>query len=405
MVSEAYVEPIPSRRSARSVGRSLGGLTTSLGVHVAAALSFGAFSALGWIDANQPPPVLEQDVDVVPISSKDWERNLAADSLPLPSTSTIAHRKEASNTPLPAGQVVDVAAGNDEKPADAKYLSEHDNSIAKETRAREQTPFYGKAMPRQTTVHGSDSKEQDNRIKGNQGTGTDDATKSEKTQIAERDIPKTLLPSKVATLERSEDGETLARGDSPNTNGNSNHLQVKPGTLAAQDPHPGSEGTAGVPDAPNLPGSAGVPGTTVGAAPNDFLQSVPIGDGTFLNTREFKYASFFNRVKQRVGEQWRPSDELRRKDPRGHATSHSRITVVDVTLDDEGRVSDIRVSQSCGIDFLDEEAVAAFERAQPFPNPPTGLFDEDRHVRFRFGFHLDNQPGNPLPIRSPRGHW
>ena len=56
-----------------------------------------------------------------------------------------------------------------------------------------------------------------------------------------------------------------------------------------------------------------------------------------------------------------------------------------MTLDDEGRVSDIRVSQSCGVDFLDEEAVAAFERAQPFPNPPTGLFDEDRHVRFRFG--------------------
>ncbi len=406
MVSDAQAAPISSRRSPRSAGRLVGGLTTSLVVHVAAVLFFGAFATLDWIGAKQPPAV-EQDVDVVHVSSKEWDRNLApAGSLPAPSVSpAAAHHKEAPVTALPQGQVVAVATGNDQKPEVAKYLAEHDNTVAKETRAREQTAFYGKAMPRQTTVHEADSKEQQ-KLKGNQGTGTDDAAKAEKTQIAEREIPKTLVQPKVATLERSEDGETRARGDSTITNGSSDHLQVKPGTLAAGEANSGSDGKAGVPDAPDNPHSAGVTGTAVGAAPNDFLQNVPIGDGTFLNTREYKYAAFFNRVKQRVGEQWRPNDEMRRKDLRGHAASRTRITVVDVTLDEEGRVSDVHVSQSCGVDFLDVEAVAAFQRAQPFPNPPTGLFDEDRRIRFRFGFHIDNDPGGSSPLlRGRHGHW
>jgi len=41
-----------------------------------------------------------------------------------------------------------------------------------------------------------------------------------------------------------------------------------------------------------------------GAAPNDHLSDVDEGTGTFLNTKEWKYASFFNRVKQSVGMHW-----------------------------------------------------------------------------------------------------
>ena len=38
----------------------------------------------------------------------------------------------------------------------------------------------------------------------------------------------------------------------------------------------------------------------IGAAPNDHLRDVDQGEGTFLNTREWKYASYFNRIKQQV---------------------------------------------------------------------------------------------------------
>ncbi len=36
----------------------------------------------------------------------------------------------------------------------------------------------------------------------------------------------------------------------------------------------------------------------------------------------------------------------------------------------------------------------AFERAQPFPNPPPGLVENDSTVRFQFGFFLE-MSGSP----------
>ncbi len=375
-------------------------MVVSLVAHVTAAVSFESVAK-----SEPPTPPSETDIDVVPVQSESWEKNRTAAPPPPASSHANNSDKPPPKETLPSGQIVDVAAGNHERPDDPKYLAEHDNRVAKETRAREQTPFYAQAMPRQTNVQET---AQDKQVKGNQGTTADeiDKTQKQKTQVADHEIPKTVVTPKVATFEKSEDGEARAPGDSSNTNGLSERLRLKPGMLAAAEDQPGSDGKAGVPDAPEHPGSAGVPGAAVGAAPNDFLQ-VPVGDGTFLNTREFKYASFFNRVKQRVGEQWSPSDVLRRRDPRGRTSVHTRVTVVDVTLDTEGRISDIQVNRSCGIDFLDEEAVAAFQRAQPFPNPPTGLFDGDGHIRFRFGFHLDNHPAavSPFQFGSGRGHW
>jgi hypothetical protein len=44
------------------------------------------------------------------------------------------------------------------------------------------------------------------------------------------------------------------------------------------------------------------------------------------------------------------------------------------------------------------EAVKAFERAQPFPNPPPGLLATDQTVKFQFGFFLEltGRPGMRL---------
>ena len=129
---------------------------------------------------------------------------------------------------------------------------------------------------------------------------------------------------------------------------------------------------------------------------NDHLQDVEEGDGTYLNTREWKYASFFNRVKQSVGQQWRPQSTLRLRDPTLQIYGgRDRYTIVQVTLSPEGRLKDVYVEKSCGVDFLDLEAIKAFERASPFPNPPPGLLAADSTVRFQFGFFLEmsGRPG------------
>src|SRR5690606_23807551 len=85
------------------------------------------------------------------------------------------------------------------------------------------------------------------------------------------------------------------------------------------------------------------------------------------------------RVKQGVSWAWEPGEKLRRRDPTGAVYGgKDRVTVLSVTLDSEGNLQDVDVTRSSGLDFLDEEAVAAFQKAQPFPRPPPGMMSEGR---------------------------
>jgi TonB family protein len=160
----------------------------------------------------------------------------------------------------------------------------------------------------------------------------------------------------------------------------------------------------GSPGLATLMPSQAVMDKIIGAAPNDHLRDEEEGEGTFLNTREWKYSSFFNRVKQSVGMHWDPNTQLRRRDPTGSIYSgRDRYTLVNVTLDEKGMIQEIRVEKSSGLDFLDLEAIASFQRAQPFPNPPAGLLDSDATVRFSFGFYLE-MGGGPRMRLFRRSH-
>lgn len=196
------------------------------------------------------------------------------------------------------------------------------------------------------------------------------------------------------------DGPGLAvsnRTEKEEIKGNSKRLNLQQG--APGEGEVASAGRAGAPGTLNLMPSSAVLDKVSGAAANDHLQDVAEGEGTFLNTREWKYASFFNRVKQSVGQQWQPGNVLRQRDPTGNVYGgRDRNTVLTVTLDQTGRLKDAFVEKSCGLDFLDLEAVKAFERAQPFPNPPPGLLATDQTIRFQFGFYLEltGRPGMRL---------
>ena len=65
------------------------------------------------------------------------------------------------------------------------------------------------------------------------------------------------------------------------------------------------------------PSSAFYDKLTAAPAP-DHVEGVDVGDATFLNTREWKFAGFFNRVKQNVAEVWNPMDAARVRDPTGY---------------------------------------------------------------------------------------
>lgn len=310
---------------------------------------------------------------------------------------------------LPKGQVVDVAPGNQERPEDARFLAEKDNKTEKQTRAKETTAFYKNAMPRKTTtVPASETTGADAAAKkqesGNDGLGKDDRAKAEGKKVARFEVPSVEKRDAVAALEQSPDGQLRNRSETEAVKGNADRLRILPGESG--DPSEGdaaSEGRLGQRNVVNLMPSAATLDRIVGAAANDRLDDVEQGDGTFLNTREFKYAGFFNRVKQRVGENWQPNVLLQRRDPEGKVYAFKdRYTVLNVALGPDGRLLRVTVDKSCGVEFLDTEAVAAFERAAPFSNPPPGLVGRDGQVHFTFGFFVEVTGGSPFRVQRAR---
>ena len=120
---------------------------------------------------------------------------------------------------------------------------------------------------------------------------------------------------------------------------------------------------------------------------DDYLPDLPDGDELSLNAREFKYWSYFQRVRRNLRQHWNPREKYRRRDPWGKIYGvRDRLTVLSVVLDDEGMLHDLQLVQGSGVGFLDEEAIRAFRLARSFPNPPSGLVETDGFIRFRFGF-------------------
>ena len=370
-----------------------------------AAVLFG----LALLVASLPEPEIKlmhppAAVSLLPLSSQEWmaNRQLGAktDNVPQPETTTVAEPpKPQEKTPSKThpGQVVDVAPTPDTHvPDDTHRVSEYNTHVLKEMQARDKTAFYKNAMPRHTTVSeptqlpGTDRGEKVQAV-GEQSAGQDQHTVKAKQPGQRMEIPEVQKRDKIA-IAPGERGEMPDRPGSEGVKGNSDRLRLQTGEGDGETPQ--TAGNNGTGAHLNLMPSQSILDRIAGAPPNDHLEGVDEGDSTFLNTREWKYAGFFNRVKQSVGEHWDPGSVMRRRDPSGQIYGwRDRRTIVSVVLDRGGVLSDLSVEKSCGVDFLDEEAMAAFRRAQPFPNPPSALLDDQGKVKFSFGFYLEMNSG------------
>jgi TonB family protein len=387
-------------------------------VHGVWFLCIWLMTALGWLESPAPHPIPKSDVDLMTLAADQWDQNRKVGPAPkpnspafqkLPAPAAVPVPEKKAPEAIPKGQIVDVAPGNDEKPNDdAKYLAEHNNKVEKESRAKDQTAFYKNAMPhRTTTLPPNEHTGHDNvdhpSLSGNQGTANDEREKKDGKQAGHFEVPTTEHRDQVAVVEKGTDGEISNQKESDQIKGNSDKLRISAGDQGPPDNEPGSLGKAGSRNVANLLPSQATVDKITGAAANDHLDGVEQGEGTYLNTREWKYATFFNRVKQSVGEHWDPSTPLRQRDPDGRVYAYKdRYTLLTVTLDDIGRVKALTIEKSCGVDFLDHEAVAAFERAQPFPNPPPGLLNSNQEIHFSFGFFLEVNSGSSLHLFRSR---
>jgi TonB family protein len=364
------------------------------------------FVSVKWPGGDRPKQK-PQAVTLRNIDSRAWAKNRGQareQERPEPQRRAEAAKKpEPKEEKNPKGQVVDVAPGNEQESPDAKYLAEKNNRVDKESKAKDQTPFYRNAMPRQTATEERTTTGKDNAaqlmVQGNNGTGQD-ARPAQKGggQKPVFDVPNVKKRDQIAMKESPSKGPGASvrnQGESAALEGNSDRLKVDPGKPGEEGAE-GSAGKAGLPTLSQLMPSSAALDKIIGAAPNDHLQDVDQGEGTFLNTREWKYATFFNRVKQAVGRNWDPNEPLRQRDPTGEIYGgRDRYTILNITLGSDGLVKDIQVQRSSGVDFLDEAAIVSFRRAQPFPNPPPGLMGANGTVTFPFGFYLETG-GRPL---------
>jgi TonB family protein len=404
------LQPAPRRTHGRRAALAVLIVTLTLAVH-AGILGLVVLSSLFRLDVKDRPRALNQprSVTLRGVSSSQFEKNRGpAASATRDERKQVAKKdkpdeKKAQEKP-PDGQIVDVAPGNQQVDPNSKYVAETNNVARKETRARDQSPNYRNAMPQRTApqkVEGNGTAQSEKaQVSGNNGMGDDDRPLKEAAPKLAMQVPDLKKRQEIALKKSSTEGpgvDVSNRDESQEVKGNSTRLNLVPGAQdRGEDTSAGRVGQAGV---LNLLPSAAVVDKITGAAPNDHLKDVDEGDGTYLSTREWKYASFFNRVKQSVSQEWSPTDQLRLRDPTGQIYGgRDRYTILTVTLDGTGRMKDAFVDKSSGLDFLDLEAVKAFERAQPFPNPPPAILANDQTVRFQFGFYLElsGRPGMRL---------
>lgn len=138
------------------------------------------------------------------------------------------------------------------------------------------------------------------------------------------------------------------------------------------------------------------------SASDDYLPNVATGERTILSTREFRYFSYYNRIKDLLRQHWKPSieREISKLWGKGQMLKENElVTRLLVLLDKSGQVLKISKVGASGVTEIDEVAVQAFYQASPFPNPPMGLVESDGYVRINWDFILQTAAAPQIQFR------
>lgn len=293
------------------------------------------------------------------------------------------------------GQVVDIAKPEKEQAPDkADYLSSYDSTVKKQTRSKKTMPTdqvapqfdKGQMKAPSGPIGSSEEKlvigqEEKAGLQGNAGSARQFMIPEQKPQ-APSALPSTYDPQGAPLP----GGKLFKEG----LRGNADRL-----AMIFRPNQTGQEGVDARPGGVNIPKSLmpdfGLTFRDGGAPMNDHLKGVEEGDGTWLNTKAFKYASFFNRVKLKIAQRWHPDEAQQHYDPTNSIYgTQNRYTVISIELNgQDGRLNTAEVQRSSGVDFLDREALSAVQLAAPFPNPPKGLAEDDGKITFPFGFYFE----------------
>lgn len=125
----------------------------------------------------------------------------------------------------------------------------------------------------------------------------------------------------------------------------------------------------------------------------DYIKDLDPGLETMLSTREFVYYTYYSRIRKQLNQFWgtKVKEKMTKiyREGRQIASTEDKITKCLITLDKIGNLVKVQIIGISGIRELDEAAVEAFRLAAPFPNPPTGIIEQDGNIKLRWDFILE----------------
>lgn len=294
--------------------------------------------------------------------------------------------------PVQAQVIETVKPAEEEAPDQARFLAEFDSKADEQKVARgSKQEEIAKAPDPEELKASKQPKPANQPEPAEDDPGKSDEAPPNPGQLSMRK-PGHPVPSEVAQekhVKGDADGADGPRGDgtrSKRGDGSVSQDERKPVEVAKGDGGAGG----GTPRAPNLRPDDETLERLVGGGSVDHVEDVDEGDENQFNARRWVYATFFNRMKRQVAQNWDPAGVWRQEDPEGkHHGFKSRVTQLRVSLDGKGGVKKILVVTPSGVDALDDEAIRSFKAAQPFPNPPAALVDGDGLITFEFGFYFE----------------
>ncbi|CAN5642808.1 hypothetical protein BH11MYX1_BH11MYX1_40910 [soil metagenome] len=301
----------------------------------------------------------------------------------------------AMATPKQPLQVVETAKPSEEKaPDNARFLAEYDTNVKKNTVARGSVkePIAAKSKDESMAATA-------NPKEASVSEHTDRPHEQKATKAPD-------VPGSLAMRNAGPQAPAVAQQDAKvrgSTTGASGMLAMdgyaprKGQGAIEQQQHDRSElprgdngAGGGAPDTPNLKPSQDVLERSLGGGNVDHMDDVDNGEENALSAKRWVYASFFNRMKRQVAQNWDPATVWRRSDPEGKVFGFkTRITEVRVTLSANGALAKVVVITPSGVSELDDEAVRSFHAAAPFPNPPGGLANSEGNITFSFSFFFE----------------
>jgi protein TonB len=105
------------------------------------------------------------------------------------------------------------------------------------------------------------------------------------------------------------------------------------------------------------------------------------GEAVSLDTKDYRYASYFAYIKERIKNNWSYPDE---------AKQFSGKLFLQFTLHSSGRLVRVRLLRSTGYKILDEEALSAIAKSAPFKPFPQEM--KKKSLTIKGSFSYENSP-------------